>query len=318
MHKYKVSIIIPTYNREQLVSLAISSVLNQSYEYLELIVVDDGSTDHTEAVMGPFSSDNRVKYIPLATNKGRSAARNIGIEYISGDFVMFLDSDDYLEPEAIERLIGLREKYPQINIFAGGYRLFEIKGNKKYTIYTRGRDSFIQNMFLEEIKEMVLNIGNHILHVDLIRKGIRFNENLDFAEDWEFLLNAIRGEQAVIIKETVRNVYRHNDNSAFEEIQRSIINVSQRYIHKLDNEGPSAIDEIYIDNFKLRLLMAYNRSGNKLKALKCLFNLWSSDSIGKKSWIRELLFLPIPSSFLVFFRNLQLKLKTYLNLVCNK
>lgn len=64
--------------------------------------------------------------------------------------------------------------------------------------------------------------------------------------------------------------------------------------------------------------MAYNRSGNKLKALKYLFNLWNSDSIHKESWIRELLFLPIPSSFLVFFRNLQLKLKTYLNLVCNK
>src|SRR5690606_24922127 len=203
MHKYKVSIIIPTYNRAQLVSLAISSVLNQSYDYLELIVVDDGSNDHTKAVIELFSTDNRIKYIPLANNKGRSAARNIGIEYISGDFVMFLDSDDYLAPEAIERLVGLREKYPQINIFAGGYRLFEIKGNNKHTIYTRGRDSFIQDMFLEEIKEMVLNIGNNILHVDLIRAGIRFNENLDFAEDRKFLLNAIIGETAIIIKETV-------------------------------------------------------------------------------------------------------------------
>lgn len=318
MQKYKVSVIIPTYNRADLVSLAISSVLNQSYEHLELIVVDDGSKDHTKSVIETFLADSRLKYVLLENNRGRSTARNVGLEHVSGDFVMFLDSDDYLEPDAIERLIGLRNKYPQVKVFAGGYRLFENKSDKECTIYKIGKDLFIEDMFLEEIKEMVLNVGNNMLHIDLVKKkGVWFNENLNFAEDWEFMLNAVRDEQAVLVENTVLNVFRHEDNSCFYDIQKSILNVAERHISFLTSDKPGE-NKIYIDNFKLRLLMAYNRNGNKLSAFKYLRNLRKSQSINKKSWLRELLFLPIPSPLLIFFRSLQLRLKTYLNLICSK
>ncbi len=309
----KVSVIIPTFNRAHLVSVAISSVLNQSYRNLELILVDDGSTDHTWEVIEPFMGDKRLQYVLLKKNKGRSAARNLGVEETKGDFIMFLDSDDYLEADALEKLINLRYSYPQVNVFAGGYRLFKRKASSEYTIYKRGKDLFIQDVFLAEIKGMVLNIGNHIMHADLIKKkGIRFNEALDFAEDWEFILHAVKGESAIFIKETVLNVYRHDDNSAFTEIQKAIIDVINRFIIQLKNSEDTLEKNIYLNNFLLRLLMAYNRNGDKAKALRIFICLFKS-KIAKKKMFAEFLYLFIPSTLLILLRRVQLQLKTYMN-----
>ena len=99
-----VSVVIPTYNRAALVARAIQSVLDQTYPHLELIVVDDASTDNTEQALQRFS-DPRIRYVRLSTNLGGSAARNTGIEGARGDFVAFLDSDDEWRPERLARQV---------------------------------------------------------------------------------------------------------------------------------------------------------------------------------------------------------------------
>lgn len=284
----------------------------QNYPILEVLVIDDGSTDDTAIMIQPFLVDKRLKYIYLDKNRGRSAARNVGLELAGGDFIMFLDSDDYLEQGAINHLISLRKANPKINIFAGAYRLFTNKNNREFTIYRRGRTAFLSDAFLEETKQMVLNIGNVILHKDLVKEK-RFDESLDFAEDWLFLLNAIKGESAILTNTLISNVYRHNDNSAFGDIQRAIIKVTEKNIKELDYSR----DKKYIDNFLLRQLMAYNRLGNKIAAVLCFFKLRRSKYLSPLSLWREFLFLFIPSLFLITFRNIQLKLKTYLNSICN-
>jgi len=91
----KVSVIIPTYNRAHLIGRAIQSVLNQTYQDFELIVVDDGSTDNTNEVIKEFSQkDKRILYIKHDKNKGGSAARNTGIKAARGEYIAFQDSDD--------------------------------------------------------------------------------------------------------------------------------------------------------------------------------------------------------------------------------
>lgn len=94
-----VSVIVPAYNYEAYVGIAIKSVIAQSYRNVEIIVVDDGSTDCTSEVVHSFG--NRVRYI-RKTNGGLSSARNLGIGKAKGEFLLFLDADDELEPEAIE------------------------------------------------------------------------------------------------------------------------------------------------------------------------------------------------------------------------
>lgn len=96
-----VSIIVPTYNREKQILRAVESILNQSYQDFELIIVDDGSKDNTEAVIQEID-DTRIRYIKLSENQGVAHARNIGIQEAKYEYIAFLDSDDEWLPEKLE------------------------------------------------------------------------------------------------------------------------------------------------------------------------------------------------------------------------
>lgn len=97
---HKVSVIIPTYNRARYVIEALESVLNQTYQNLEVIIVDDGSTDKTREVLGPYLVDDRITYI-YKENGGPASARNFGLTNSTGEYIAFLDSDDLWLPEKI-------------------------------------------------------------------------------------------------------------------------------------------------------------------------------------------------------------------------
>lgn len=101
-----VSVIIPTYNRAHLVGRAIQSVLEQTYQNFEIIVVDDASTDDMEEVVKGFS-DQRIHYFRHEQNKGGGAARNTGVKKARGDFIAFLDSDDEWFPSKIEKQLRI-------------------------------------------------------------------------------------------------------------------------------------------------------------------------------------------------------------------
>lgn len=103
------SVVLPTYNRTKHLGRAIESVLNQRFEDFELIVVDDGSTENTEAVVERFD-DDRVNYLEHRVNQGGSAARNTGIEASRGDYVAFLDDDDSWLPHKLGRQIERLEE----------------------------------------------------------------------------------------------------------------------------------------------------------------------------------------------------------------
>ena len=107
----KVSVIIPTYNRSQLIAEAVNSVLNQTEGDLEVIVVDDGSTDDTHAVIEAIK-DVRIKYF-YKPNGGPASARNLGLAKATGEYIAFLDSDDYWPEDYLERMIKSLAENPQ-------------------------------------------------------------------------------------------------------------------------------------------------------------------------------------------------------------
>jgi glycosyltransferase involved in cell wall biosynthesis len=106
-----VSVVIPAFNRADLIGRAIDSVLQQTYAEFEITVVDDASTDNTAAVVGAIQ-DPRVRYLSSERNAGASAARNMGIHAASGDFVAFLDSDDVWMPNKLELQLSAIRRHP--------------------------------------------------------------------------------------------------------------------------------------------------------------------------------------------------------------
>ena len=95
----KVSVIVPTYNRAERLEGTLRSIVSQTYQDFELIVVDDGSTDNTSKVIESFPS---AQYLPLKKNSGVSKARNIGLACAKGEFICFLDSDDLWNEEKLQ------------------------------------------------------------------------------------------------------------------------------------------------------------------------------------------------------------------------
>lgn len=106
MNKTLISVIIPTYNRSSFISRAIESVLDQTYQYFEIIIVDDCSTDNTRHIVSTFS-DERIKYIEHINNMGAPAARNTGITNSKGKWIAFLDSDDVWNRNKLEEQVKI-------------------------------------------------------------------------------------------------------------------------------------------------------------------------------------------------------------------
>ena len=111
--KLEISVIMSVYNGEGFVSEAIRSILAQSFSNFEFIIFDDGSTDHTQQLLSPFK--DRIRYI-YQENQERSAARNTGLRYAKGEFIAFLDADDYWLPGKLLRQVKVFEQYPEIDL----------------------------------------------------------------------------------------------------------------------------------------------------------------------------------------------------------
>ena len=105
-----VSVIVPVYNTELYLEECIQSIVNQTYRELEIIIINDGSTDNSGSICRRWEKlDRRIKYIEKK-NEGQGIARNIGIQLSTGDYILFVDSDDYIEKYLITRVIEFMKK----------------------------------------------------------------------------------------------------------------------------------------------------------------------------------------------------------------
>lgn len=127
----KVSIIIPIYNSSSYIEKCVNSVLKQTYKNIEIILINDGSTDNSLDIIKNISSkNNNVKYY-TQKNSGVAKTRNRGIKYSNGDYVMFIDNDDYIDSNYVENFV--KELDDDTDYIIGGYRRVDLKGNTLYS-----------------------------------------------------------------------------------------------------------------------------------------------------------------------------------------
>ncbi len=135
MRDPKVSVIMAAYNHAGYIGEAISSVLAQSWQDLELIVVDDGSKDRTKEVVTSFE-DCRIRYIHQE-NQGQSGARNTGIAYASGEYICFLDDDDLWLPNYLETVMAVLQSRPDVDALYAAYQIIDSEGNPLPQVMSR-------------------------------------------------------------------------------------------------------------------------------------------------------------------------------------
>lgn len=194
-----VSIIIPAFNVQDFVSRAIESALSQSYPLVDVVVVDDGSKDQTWQVVSSYCGRRGFRCFRQA-NGGVSKARNNALEQSRGDYILFLDADDWLEYNAVETLLSLQAKYGNALIATECYYVYtDASGNEKRI--QQGADSLPINATSDEA---VMTLGNtakyhvgsscyklfskHTLNVN----SIRFNESISHTEDGLFVFKYLK------------------------------------------------------------------------------------------------------------------------------
>jgi len=177
-----VSVIIPTYNRASLIGAAVESVLAQSRRPEEILVVDDGSTDDTSAVLARFGDQVRVI---RQVNSGRSVARNTGLRKAQSDAVMFLDSDDLLTPRAIELCAAALEAHGDVDVVYGDARLINGAGDTIGLYSQRMPGVHPTGWVLGELgRRCFLTISTMVRRSAL--QGIAFDESMECGEDYDF------------------------------------------------------------------------------------------------------------------------------------
>jgi glycosyltransferase involved in cell wall biosynthesis len=184
-----VSVIIPTYNRAHLVHHAIGSVLDQSYRDLELIIVDDASTDDTERVVDGFS-DPRIRHIRHSQNRGAPAARNAGITVARGSTIAFLDSDDEWLPEKLVRQLGVfgRENDPRVGVVYGGVQYIDETGRTLFERIPEHRGDILRCL----LEGDVLPTSVAVVKAACFERIGLFDERLRGSEDLDFWIRAAK------------------------------------------------------------------------------------------------------------------------------
>lgn len=221
-----VSVVLPTYNRENVLGRAIESVLEQSYHDLELLVVDDGSTDNTATVVEDFD-DSRVELLEHDKNKGAAAARNTGIREATGEFIAFQDSDDEWHSEKLQKQMDIfTDAPPSVGVVYTGFWDFD-NGTKTYRP-GRGIESKEGDVHNSLLEQNFVTTQAAVVRSQCFAKVGGFDERLPRFQDWELWIRVSREYTFKLIDEPLVMAYDRpdsitNDLEALVEARKIII-----------------------------------------------------------------------------------------------
>lgn len=271
----KVSVIIPVFNTEKYLKKCLDSIILQTYSQLEIIIVDDGSTDKSSQIADNYAKkDSRVKVIHQK-NAGQSTARNTGLEKATGDFISFVDSDDQIEPTFIESLLKLYTSSTSLAVC--GHQYHWVKKNQSKNLYQsdlrprRSRESLkVYVLKLLARDGRLYSCNNKLFKATVISKHhLCFDQNLNFAEDTKFVLDYLKHSKGEIayIKEPL---YVYNFGTEGSTIKTSATiwqnwQTSYNDLKKWLGPHPKISEKFWLHIVHLRWRISYLRSKRRAK-----------------------------------------------------
>lgn len=224
MSKKLISVIVPIFNSEKYVNRCIDSILNQTYENLEVLLIDDGSSDGSLKICESWAEkDKRVKIIK-EKNQGVSHARNVGIKNATGDYVAFVDNDDWLRPEMYETLVALAEKEKAdvavckfINVDEK-YNRVNIKESNLTAENFKNPIYFFLNNHTKNNHKKIVGCCNRLLIKKNLLNEVSFDTNLKFGENVLFVLNLItKAKKIAVTNEFLYNHFNDSNLKTYDE-----------------------------------------------------------------------------------------------------
>jgi len=216
-----VSVVIPVFNSERFLREAVQSVLAQQYSPIEIIVVDDGSTDNTATVAR--SLPETVRYLHQ-TNQGPAAARNRGIEQAQGSLIAFADADDLWPPAKLEQQLPYLIKDPKIDIVLG--RIQQVLLSETVDGPTRAQQ-FAEPAFS-------VNLGSAVIRKSVFERVGLFDETMRYSEDVDWFMRAREGGAAIGTIDAVTLFYRQHEQNMTRGKSTSELNVLKALKKSLD------------------------------------------------------------------------------------
>ena len=205
-----VSIVVPTYNRRNVIERAVNSILRQTYPFFEIIIVDDGSTDGTADVIAGIQ-DQRIRYIPLQENQGVAHARNTGIQEAKYDYIAFLDSDDEWMPEKLElqmkKMTDPSNEFGLVYCRMGGLHR---DGKRRFVCPPEEwvKEILEGDLFYPLLGQNVIGTPAMLVRRECLEQTGGFKESLHCLEDWELVLRIARKFKIGFVDRILVEVYK--------------------------------------------------------------------------------------------------------------
>lgn len=286
MNDVLVSIVLPTYNRAHLLPCSINSVLQQTIRNIELIIVDDGSTDDTAAVVASYK-DPRIRYIPLEKNQGVGAARNTGLKLATAPYVAFQDSDDFWLPEKLQlKLAALDAADEDVGVVYCGRLIYGRDDNNQYGercvsyVPSRTKKTVAGDLYTSLLSGNILTTTMLLAKREIMLATGGFDLTLRADEDWDMALRLAQQTKFAFVHIPLIIAYVSEDSISrdFGACAEALIRIVEKHKTAL-----AAHPSIYAQHL-FSIGRAYTKLGQPQNARLYLLRAAKTDPLSWKIW----------------------------------
>ena len=230
-----ISVVIPTHNRADLIERAAKSVLNQTIKNIELIIISDGSTDGTDSILEKLrNTDERIRTVSYHPSKGGNAARNIGVEMSSYEYIAFLDDDDEWLPHKLEQQLEVFESDKEIGLVYTGFNSIYVDEGVSYL----SRPSISGDLSHKILfKNFIGTTSAVMIKKSILKKTGLFDVNLGARQDYDLWIRACQLCKVGVVPEPLLNYYNYKGNNQIslqtKKYENAISYIDAKYIDLL-------------------------------------------------------------------------------------
>lgn len=292
----KLSIIIPAYNAAKYEERCIESIVSQGYNDVEILLVDDGSTDNTLQICNTLATKYPCIKVLHKENGGVSSARNLGIDNAQGEYLMFVDVDDYLLPGALPNAMAVAEAYPDADFCVFSFKRVSRKGDNSYCVFGNdiysGKD-FLNYIYINDVLQVGTPCAKLYKREHIVSNNLHFDTGMISFEDICFNLNVLKHSHRFITSDVIAYCYEVNNQSATAKFNGEVvIHNGDIYVSTLRNVI-SALSEHCNDNTAIEIIKEAERTVC-FHILFEIYNLYRLSKVkGKYAWLKRLMgFMP--------------------------